>query len=93
VNGERRAVLVLLVGNNEYRLASRERLDGGALHVYALERHRWLRLRLEERSGTRFVVHSRAKRVKAAIDGEPVYVEPPLVFEIRPRALRVRIPP
>lgn len=102
VNGEDRAVLVLVIGNNEYRLSSladlgnvggRERLDGGVLHAYSVERGRWLRPRFETRTGARFVVRSPAKRVKVAIDGEAEYLEPPLVFEIRPYALRVRIAP
>jgi len=33
------------------------------------------------------------QRIHAAIDGEPVVLEPPLELEIRPRGLRVLVPP
>jgi diacylglycerol kinase family enzyme len=38
-------------------------------------------------------VESARARIHAAIDGEPVVLEPPLEFEVRPRALRVLVPP
>lgn len=100
-DGEDRSVLVLLVGNNEYRLASladlanvggRERLDAGLLHAYAIHRER-LRLRFEERQDSAFRVEAAARSLKAALDGDPVELEAPLEFAIRPRALRVRILP
>lgn len=70
VDGEERSVLVLLVGNNEYDgRGARERLDAGTLSAYALEHAPLLRLRREAEAGTRFVVHARAGRVQAAIDG------------------------
>ena len=94
VDGVERKVLILLVGNNEYDgRGGRQRLDAGTLSAYALEHRPWLRLRRDAELGTRFVVDARAKRVQAAIDGEPVELEPPLVFELEPRALRVRISP
>jgi len=37
------------------------------------------------------IVHAR-QRVRAALDGDPVVLESPLEFEIRPRALRVLVP-
>ncbi|MEX2211129.1 MAG: hypothetical protein WD689_05130 [Gaiellaceae bacterium] len=93
VDGEERAVHLLLVGNNEYRPGGRrERLDGGTLSAYSIERAGRLRLRTETRAGTRFVVRARSARVRAAIDGEPVELESPLEFELLRRALRVRLP-
>jgi diacylglycerol kinase family enzyme len=90
-------------------LAERERLDEGRLHVYVIEgvdRRRLLALlgqavlgRLAEaegwleRAAPAFrIVHAR-QRVRAALDGDPVVLESPLEFEIRPRALRVLVPP
>lgn len=101
VEGDDRSVLVLLVGNNEYRLASladladvggRERLDGGALYAYEIHRER-LRLRFDTRKAQSFRVEANESLLKAALDGEPIELEPPLEFAIRPRALRVRILP
>jgi diacylglycerol kinase family enzyme len=89
-------------------LGERKRLDEGLLHLYviqavgnrllvallakavvgSLERaHGW-----ERRAAPRLRVEPPRPRVHAAIDGEPVVLESPLEFEIRPRALRVRVP-
>jgi diacylglycerol kinase family enzyme len=38
-------------------------------------------------------VESFRSRIHAAIDGEPVVLETPLAFEVKPRALRVLVPP
>jgi diacylglycerol kinase family enzyme len=94
VDGRERKVLVLLVGNNEYSgRGARERLDGGTLSAYLLERQRRVRLHRDSQVGTGFVVRARSPRVQAAIDGEPVELESPLRFELDPRALRVKIVP
>jgi diacylglycerol kinase family enzyme len=94
VDGSERKALILLIGNNEYNgRGTRERLDGGSLSAYLLERHQRVRLHRETRAGTSFTVRARAPRVRAAIDGEPVELDSPLRFELEPRALRVRIPP
>jgi diacylglycerol kinase family enzyme len=45
-----------------------------------------------EWSAERFSVAGSQARVHAAIDGEPVVLDSPLAFEIRPRALRVLLP-
>jgi diacylglycerol kinase family enzyme len=90
-------------------LGERERLDEGLLHAYVVEaasRRTLLRLLLhaargqaEEGEGLvewtaeRFRVESRRARIHAAIDGEPVVLDSPLEFELRPRALRVLAPP
>jgi diacylglycerol kinase family enzyme len=87
----------------------RERLDEGLLHAYVIEAVGRLKLagllaravvgRAEEAEGwaawasPSFRVDSRRPRVHAAIDGEAAVLEPPLEFEIKPRALRVLLPP
>jgi len=87
---------VLLVANNSYTLellslGERDRLDEGCLHLYAptgLLRSRW-----EERRGERFVVGARARRLRAAVDGEPDALETPIEFRVEASALRVLLPP
>lgn len=94
LEGEELAAYLLLVGNNEYLPdGRRERLDAGRLSVRSLERVGRFRVGYERRAGTRFVVGAREPRLRAAIDGEAVELEPRLEFAIRPRALRVRILP
>jgi diacylglycerol kinase family enzyme len=89
-------------------LTERERLDEGLLHAYALEavgRARLVALlaraaadRLEGAAGwmewaaPRFRVESRRERIRAALDGEPVVLRPPLDFEVKKGALRVLVP-
>jgi diacylglycerol kinase family enzyme len=89
-------------------LGERQRLDEGLLHAYVVEAATrrtvvGLLLRaaigraedadaLVEWSAERFSVESAHRRIHAAIDGEPVVLESPLEFEIRPRALRVLVP-
>jgi len=90
-------------------LGERTRLDEGLLHLYVIEavgRRLLLALlgravvgSLERAHGwvataaSRLRVEPPRPRVHAAIDGEPIILESPLEFEIRPRALRVRMPP
>jgi diacylglycerol kinase family enzyme len=90
-------------------LGERSRLDEGLLHAYVIEavdRRALVAMlaraaggRLEEAegwvewTGARFRVETRRPRVHAAIDGEPVVLESPLEFELRPRGLRVLVPP
>ena len=90
-------------------LGERERLDEGLLHAYVIgavgrgpllsllakaavgnvqEAHGWV-----EHSAPRLRVEAAHPRLHAAVDGEPVVLEPPLAFEIKARALRVRTPP
>jgi len=47
---------------------------------------------LVERSAKSFRIEGSRPSLHAAIDGEPVVLEAPLEFEIRPRALRVLLP-
>ena len=112
---ERRAALVVLVANNDYRIESmadlgeRARLDEGLLHAYVIEAvSRRALVALLARAAVRnvgeaeglvewtaesFSVESSRPRIHAAIDGEPVVLETPLAFEVKPRALRVLVPP
>jgi diacylglycerol kinase family enzyme len=111
---EQHQALVVLIGNNDYRLESlselgeRERLDEGLLHAYVVEaasRRTLLGLLFRAAAGKaeqaealvewtagRFTVESRHPRVHVAVDGEPVVLETPLEFAIRPRALRLLFP-
>jgi diacylglycerol kinase family enzyme len=112
---ERRAALVVLVANNDYRIESmadlgeRARLDEGLLHAYVIEavsRRALLALLvraalrnvgeaegLAEWAAERFSVESSRPRIHAAIDGEPVVLETPLAFDVKPGVLRVLVPP
>jgi diacylglycerol kinase family enzyme len=96
-------------GDSLAELGTRERLDEGLLHVYVVEAvGRWRLLALlagaarrgsasaeglVEWASPRLSVESHRPRLHAAVDGEPVVLEPPLDFEIRPRALRALVPP
>ncbi len=87
---------VIFVGNNAYELdlfnvGERERLDEGVLHLYTLEG--WLPTAWNDMKGRSFTVETPASKMEAAIDGEPVELDSPLGFEVRPRALRVLLPP
>jgi diacylglycerol kinase family enzyme len=89
-------------------LGTRSRLDEGRLHAYVIEavaRTQLLAMlgravvgSVEDAEGwvewasDRFRVEARRPRVHAAVDGEPVVLESPLDFEIRPRALRALVP-
>jgi diacylglycerol kinase family enzyme len=96
-------------GDNLAELGTRERLDEGLLHLYVVQAvERWALVALlakaawrgsaeaeglVERASPRLTVESRRERLHAAVDGEPVVLEQPLEFEIRPRALRALVPP
>jgi diacylglycerol kinase family enzyme len=95
-NGARfTGAVVVLVSNNPYQfarldaMATRPRLDSGALGI-----------RVAPLPGTRgfvdwtrdsFEVRSR-EPVPVGLDGETIVLDPPLRFEIRAAALRVRVP-
>ena len=95
VDGSPLSARVVVVASNHYdlqllSLGERERLDEGLLHLYAargLLPGTW-----DERTGEGFRVDSPTRRLRAAIDGEPVTLELPLELWIRPRALRVLVP-
>jgi diacylglycerol kinase family enzyme len=95
VNGEPLEARVILVGNNCYdldlfTLGERKRLDEGELHLWAAAG--WLPNAWVEQVAARFTIELAAGRVRAAIDGEPVQLDSPLVLESLPRALRVLLP-
>ncbi|MGZ4333971.1 MAG: diacylglycerol/lipid kinase family protein [Gaiellaceae bacterium] len=86
---------IVLVSNNAYELSvlsigERERLDEGALYVYAPTGV--LRGDCEGRSCTQLTIDARSHRLPAAVDGEPEVLETPLAFRIEPQALRVLVP-
>jgi diacylglycerol kinase family enzyme len=90
-------------------LGRRERLDEGTLNAYVIEavsRRDLLGLfaravagsldRAEgwsEWSAAGFRLEASRDHLHAAVDGEPVQLTTPLDFEVRPRALRVLLPP
>jgi len=90
-------------------LGSRERLDEGRLYAYVIEAVSrrallWLLARAvagnveraegwSEWSAQRFVLGASRDRLHAAIDGEAVVLPAPVEFDVRPRALRVLVPP
>jgi diacylglycerol kinase family enzyme len=89
-------------------LGRRERLDAGCLHVALIDastRRRLLGLLLRAIVGRVASAHSwsdwstgelrletHRARLHAALDGEPIVVDSPLEFRIRPRALRLLLP-
>jgi diacylglycerol kinase family enzyme len=90
--------LIVIVSNNPYALdrlparGARPALDGGRLGIVVLDApsrgprapgRAWTAPALEV---------SALASVHAGIDGEPVELDPPLRFAIRPAALRVRVP-
>lgn len=92
VDGEPVRARAIAVGNNAYSLPSgeRERLDAGVLQLgvaHGLLPHRW-----QVQFAPSFDVVLPRRSARAAIDGEPVELEPPLVFESLPGALRILTP-
>jgi diacylglycerol kinase family enzyme len=90
-------------------LGRRERLDEGRLHAYVIEEVSRLALlgllgravsgsleRAEgwsEQAAERFRLEASRDHLHAAVDGEAVLLPAPLEFEVRPRGLRVLVPP
>ena len=96
VNGEPIRARVVFVGNNFYELSlftvgERQRLDEGELFLWTAAG--WLPTAWERRTASSFRIDTRAPRVRAAVDGEPVVLETPVAVEIVPRALRLLLPP
>lgn len=91
-----------------FALGKRERLDGGELWVYlAREAGRLALLRLALRALTgrlddsrdfqglglkEMRVEDRRRLLRVAFDGEVCHMPPPLLYRIRPRALRILVP-
>jgi diacylglycerol kinase family enzyme len=96
VNGRPVSARILVAANNAYELelfsvGGRERIDEGRLYLYVASG--WLPSTWEERSGESFTVEAEDSRpLAAAVDGEPLDLEPPLEFAIEPGALRVLVP-
>ena len=87
-------IFLVSVGAYEHDLFSlgeRSSLEDGELHLYVARG--WLPRSWADRTGTRFTIDARLPRLRGAIDGEPVTLEPPLEFRVEPRALRVLVPP
>ena len=95
VDGRPVTAQVVLVANNDYGLdvlsiGERERLDEGRLHLYVA--HGLRRVTWDERSCTELRIESALPVLRAAIDGEPAKLEPPLDFRVEPAALRLLVP-
>jgi diacylglycerol kinase family enzyme len=84
-----------MVANNAYRVdalsvGSRDKLDGGLLHIYVLGG--LLNGGWAERSAEKVVVDARPSRLRVAIDGNPGELSTPVELKIEPRALRLLVP-
>ena len=95
VDGEEIAARIVVVASNDYELSlfslgERRSLTDGLLHLYTARG--WLPREWKERSSAGFTLDGRQARLPGALDGEPVVLEPPVRFEIAPRALRVLVP-
>jgi diacylglycerol kinase family enzyme len=95
IDGEPLSARVILVANNAYELrlfdlGGRPNLIEGRLHLYSA--HGLLPTAWDERAGQRFELDGPSV-VQAAIDGEPVELQLPLVCRVEPQALRVLVPP
>ncbi len=95
VDGETLAARVVVVANNSYELklfelGARNDLTGGRLHLYSASG--LLPTDWQERAAERFEL-GQSGTLPAAIDGEPVELETPLVCRVEPAALRVLVPP
>ena len=87
---------VVLVSNNPYALdppfgGTRPALDSGQLGILVLDTPDDSPHRPGRAWGAPYLEVGAAAPVHAGIDGEPVTLEPPLRFAIRPAVLRVRI--
>ncbi len=96
VDGRPIAARVILVANNAYELnlfdlGERTALDGGTLYLYSADG--LLPTSWDEQSGTRFEVAGAERRLRAALDGEPIELESPVELTVEPQALRVLVPP
>ncbi len=99
------SAVAILISNNQYRLGTvlgsgtRPRLDHGVLGVTVLApiaedsaNAPKRRLTMEQWTTSDFAIAA-DDQTPAGIDGEAIELDPPLRFQIRPAALRVRIAP
>ena len=91
-----------------FHIGQRERLDAGCLCIYVTQRRTRAKLvglalralvglmqqarDFEALSAATVTLASRHKRLAVSIDGEVSFLDTPLEYAIRPRALRVRVP-
>ena len=95
IDGEPVSARVVLVANNRYErgllsLGSRERIDRGELALYVARG--FAPGSLEERVAASFRLEAGVP-LHAAVDGEPVTLEPSVELRVEPRALRMLLPP
>ena len=92
-----------------FNIGARTRLDSGRLSVYLTRRRSRARVLMlglraligrlyqakdfEATTAQTLVVETRRRRLHVATDGEVTIMQPPLEYLIRPRALRVLVPP
>ena len=109
-----RTTPLVFVGNNKYEmnltmLGRRQRLDGGELCVYVVNRPgRFGLLSVAVRALLGWAEQARdfdtmtmpeawietpRKQLRVALDGEVIHLTPPLHYRIRPASLRVLAPP
>jgi len=96
LNGNPLNARLVLIANNAYELdvfniGERERLDEGRLHAYVAEG--WWPRTWHERAADEFRMGAPGRRVRAAVDGEPVVLDSPVELRVEPGALRVLVPP
>jgi diacylglycerol kinase family enzyme len=95
INGRPMRGRLFLASNNYYELkpfalGRRDRMDEGRLHLYIAQG--LVPMRWEAYSGESFRIDSRSHKLRAAFDGEPGELHPPMELRIEPRALRVLVP-
>jgi diacylglycerol kinase family enzyme len=95
IDGQPVRASVVLVANNEYRLdlfsiGARDRIDAGALVVYAARGMR--RLRWTERRAAEVRIQTRRSPVHVAVDGEPALLDSPIRLRVEAGALRLLVP-
>lgn len=95
IDGRTVRARLVLVANNHYSLdllslGARERLDDGLLHLYVP--HGFRRLTWDEETCSELEIGSPLPQIRAAVDGEPVELDSPVVFRVEPGALRVLVP-
>jgi diacylglycerol kinase family enzyme len=97
--GERHAhPVIVLVSNNPYALerplarGARPKLDGGRLGIVVIDAPPRRGHPPGRAWNARSFEVDAPSAVHAGVDGEAIELVPPLLFSIRPRALRVRVP-